>query len=73
MDHTECELTWHKRFGDNRVVFIGRVVALLVDEEVFDEERMCLRNTDLRQMLLIPEEIGLIGRTEPLERVPEPT
>jgi hypothetical protein len=48
-------------------------VALLVDEEVFDEERMCLRNTDLRQMLLIPEEIGLIGRTEPLERVPEPT
>jgi len=71
--HAECELTWHKRLGDKRIVFIGRVVALSVDEEVFDDEKMCLKATDLRQMLLIPEGIGLIGRTEPLERVPEPT
>lgn len=69
--HAECKLMWHKRLGDNAIVFIGRVVALSVDEDVFDDERMCLKTVDLRQMLLVPEGIGVIERTEPLERVPE--
>lgn len=71
--HAECKLKWHKRLGDNAIIFIGRVVALSVDEDVFDDEKMCLKTTDLRQMLLIPEGIGVIERTEPLERVPEPS
>lgn len=71
--NAECKLVWHKRLGGNAIVFIGRVVALSVDEGVFDDEKMCLKTTDLRQMLLIPEGIGLIERTEPLERVPRPS
>jgi len=69
--HAECKLTWHKRLGGNAIIFIGRVVALSVDEDVFDDEKMHAKTPDLRQMLLIPEGIGVIERTEPLERVPE--
>jgi flavin reductase (DIM6/NTAB) family NADH-FMN oxidoreductase RutF len=69
--HAECRLSWYKELGENSVVFIGRVVALSVGEEAFDEEKMCLRTTDLRQMLLIPEGIGVIERSVPLGRVPE--
>ena len=71
--HAECKLLWHKRLGGNAIIFIGRVVSLSVDEDVFDDEKMCLKTTDLRQMLLIPEGIGLIERTEQLERVPRPS
>lgn len=70
--HAECKLMWHKRLGDNSVIFIGRVIALSVDEDIFDDEKMHLNTTDLKQMLLIPEGIGIIERTEPLEEVPEP-
>lgn len=70
--HAECKLMWHKRLGDNSVIFIGRVIALSVDEDIFDDEKMHLNTTDLKQMLLIPEGIGIIERTEPLEKVPEP-
>lgn len=71
--HAECELVWHKRLGNSAIVFLGRVTALSVDEDVFDDEKMCLKTTGLGQMLLIPEGIGIIERTEPLERVPEPS
>jgi len=69
--HAECKLMWHKRLEGNAIVFIGRVVALSVDENIFDVKKMHLKTIDLRQMLLIPEGIGIIERTEPLERVPE--
>jgi flavin reductase (DIM6/NTAB) family NADH-FMN oxidoreductase RutF len=69
--HAECRLEWHKRLGEGSIVFVGRVVALSVDDDVFDEERMCLKTTGLRQMLLVPEGIGIIERTVPLGRVPE--
>ncbi len=70
--HAECKKVWHKSLGDGAIVFVGRVVALSVDEDVVDDEKMCLKTRDLRQMLLVPEGIGIIERTEPLGRVPEP-
>lgn len=68
--HAECRLVWSRRLEGGSIVFIGRVVALSLDEDVFDEETMCVKTTDLRQMLLVPEGIGLIERTIPLGRVP---
>lgn len=70
--HAECKEVWHRSLGDGAIVFVGRVVALSVDEDVVDEEKMCLKTRDLSQMLLVPEGIGVIERTEPLGRVPEP-
>jgi len=62
--HAECKLIWHKRLGGNAIVFIGRVVALSVDEDSFNNEKMHVKTLDLRQMLLIPEGIGVIEKTE---------
>ena len=45
--HAECRLLWHKRLGNNSIIFIGRVVALSVDEDVHDSEKTCLKTTDL--------------------------
>ena len=39
---------------------------------MFDEEKMFLKTTDLRQMLLGPDGIGMIERTELLKRMSEP-
>jgi hypothetical protein len=50
--------------GGNAIVFIGRVVALSVDEDSFNNEKMHVNTLDLRQMLLIPEGIGVIEKTE---------
>ncbi len=70
--HAECKKVWHKSLGDGAIVFVGRVVALSVDEDVINDEKMCLKTRDLKQMLLVPEGIGIIERTEPLGKVPEP-
>jgi flavin reductase (DIM6/NTAB) family NADH-FMN oxidoreductase RutF len=56
--HAECKKVWHKSLGDGAIIFVGRVVALSVDEDVIDEEKMCLKTRDLRQMLLVPEGAG---------------
>ena len=68
--HAECKLLWHKRLGGNLIVFIGRVIALSVDKDIFDDEKKHVKTLDLRQMLLVPDGIGVIERTKPLE-VPE--
>lgn len=70
--HAECKLLWHKKLGDGAIILVGRVVALSVDEDVFDSEKNHLRTTDLGQMLLVPEGIGFIEKTVPLGRFPEP-
>jgi flavin reductase (DIM6/NTAB) family NADH-FMN oxidoreductase RutF len=67
--HAECRLLWHKKLGDNAIIFVGRVVALSVDEDNFDKEKMRAKTLDLHQMLLVPEGIGAIERTEPLKKI----
>jgi flavin reductase (DIM6/NTAB) family NADH-FMN oxidoreductase RutF len=67
--HAECKLLWHKRLGDDAIIFIGRIVALSIDEDVFDKEKMHMKTLDLHQMLLVPEGIGVIERTELLEKI----
>jgi len=68
--HAECRLTWSRRLEGGQIVLIGRVVALSLDEDIFDDEKMCIKTADLKQMLLVPEGIGLVERTIPLGRVP---
>jgi flavin reductase (DIM6/NTAB) family NADH-FMN oxidoreductase RutF len=68
--HAECKLLWHKRLGGNLIVFIGRVIALSVDKDIVDDKKKHVKTLDLRQMLLVPDGIGVIERTKPLE-VPE--
>lgn len=38
-----------------------------VDEDIFDDKKKHVKTLDLRQMLLVPEGIGIIEKIMPLE------
>ncbi|MEA2089419.1 MAG: flavin reductase family protein [Thermoproteota archaeon] len=68
--HLECKLIWHKKLGNTGIIFVGKAVALSVDEDVLSREKYA-KTEAVKEMLLIPEGIGMIRKIEPLGPVPK--